>query len=59
MLATVRPGGGVEAGDIDRWFDASEIVEGHGLVLIEWFVFGADGVASPRDLLGEAQRWPS
>jgi hypothetical protein len=58
VLATVRPAGGVEPGDIDRWFDASAIVEDNGLLLIEWFVFGDHGVASPRDLLGEAQRWP-
>lgn len=58
VIASVRPGGGIEPGDIDRWFDASEIAETHGVQLLEWFVYGADGFSCPRDLLGEAQRWP-
>ncbi|MCU1503549.1 MAG: hypothetical protein JWM12_2903 [Ilumatobacteraceae bacterium] len=57
VLATVRPHGGVEPGDVDRWLDASEITEQHGVQLIEWFVFGAHGFTCPRDLLGEPERW--
>lgn len=58
ILASVRPHSGLAAGDIDRWLDASDIMERHGLELIEWFIVGSSGVECPRDLLGEPTRWP-
>jgi hypothetical protein len=62
VLATVRPNGAPNhpatlPGDIDRWIEACEIAESHGIELIEWFVVGPAGVDCPRDLLGEPQRW--
>ena len=62
VVGTVRPGAGAEADDhvpdpdIDRWLELSDIAEGHGVELLEWFVIGAD-VRCPRDDLGEAPRW--
>jgi hypothetical protein len=58
VVASVRPGGGLEPGDVDHWFDASEIAEEHGVELLEWFVYGTEGFVCPRDLLGEPGRWP-
>ena len=58
VLATVRPGiTGLLPGDVDRWLDASSITDAHGIELIEWFVIGPAGVSTPRELLGEAERW--
>ncbi len=62
VLATVRPNAAPNLpatlpGDIDRWVEANEITESHGIELIEWFVVGPSGVDCPRDLLGEPQRW--
>jgi hypothetical protein len=57
FVATVRPDGGLLASDIDRWLEASALVEAHGLTLLEWFVITADGVWLPRELLGESPRW--
>ncbi len=57
VLATVRPTGTVLPGDIDRWMEASDIAVAHGVALIDWYVIGASGAQSPRDLLGEPERW--
>ena len=58
VLATVRPTGCVLPGDIDRWLEASDLAESHGVALIEWYIRGASGAQSPRELLGEPERWP-
>ncbi len=57
VVATVRPDGSVLPGDADRWSAASEICSAHGITLVEWFVISPHGVASPRTLLGEPERW--
>jgi len=57
VLATVRPTGCLLPGDIDRWLEASELAESHGVALIEWYIIGTSGAQSPRDLLGEPERW--
>jgi hypothetical protein len=57
VLATVRPHGGIMATDIDRWFEASALVEARGLTLLEWFVITDEGVWLPRELVGESARW--
>ncbi|MDO8390825.1 MAG: hypothetical protein Q7V57_10075 [Actinomycetota bacterium] len=59
VLATVRPGGGVLPGDVDRWLEASELVQARGLRLLEWFVIADGYVCCPRDLFGEPERWGS
>jgi hypothetical protein len=56
VLASVRPGGAVEAADIDRWLGASDALDQRGVELVEWFVIG-ESVECPRDLLGAAPRW--
>lgn len=57
VLTSVRPGGGLLPGDVDRWCEASDLVAAHGVRLLEWFVLGSGGVYCPRDLLGEPERW--
>jgi hypothetical protein len=60
VVGSVRPGAppdGADADrDVDRWLELSEIAEGHGIELLEWFVIGTE-VRCPRDHLGEAPRW--
>lgn len=56
VLATVRPGGGVEPADVDRWLGASAALDRRGVELVEWFVVG-DVIECPRDLLGAPPRW--
>ena len=58
VLASVRPGGGIEPDDLDRWLDASDRLDRRGVELVEWFVIGGDRITCPRDLLGERPRWP-
>jgi hypothetical protein len=57
VVATVRPCGATQQGDVDRWLEASAIADAHGVELIEWFVIGPAGPECPRDLLGEPERW--
>ena len=59
VLATVRPSGQVQPGDVDRWLEASELTAAYGIRLLEWFVIGPRRVICPRDLLGEPERWGS
>lgn len=56
VLASIRPGRGVDPYDGDRWLEMSELCELTGVELVEWFVVGV-AVTCPRDLLGEAPRW--
>ena len=58
VIASVRPTGEVEPDDAHRWCRASDVVESHGMTLVEWFVLGRSGVDCPRDLTGEPERWP-
>jgi hypothetical protein len=58
VVASVRPGGGLEPGDVDRWFDASDLAEEHGVELLEWFVYDGYRFERPRELIGERERWP-
>jgi hypothetical protein len=62
VLATVRPRGGpnqsaIVPGDVDRWVEADEIAESHGIELIEWFVLSPTSVECPREMLGLPERW--
>lgn len=56
VLASVRPGGAIADGDVDRWLEASDVLADRGIELVEWFVIGVD-VVCPRDRLGEQPRW--
>jgi hypothetical protein len=57
VVASVRPGSGLVPGDIDRWLEASEIAEAHGIALLEWYVVDRLGFHCPRELIGEPPRW--
>ena len=57
VVASVRPDGAMVAADADRWLAASEMLEGRGRELVEWFVVGHSGAACPRALVGGAERW--
>lgn len=57
VLASVRPGGCLLPGDLDRWMEASSLVEEYGITLIDWFIITETGAECPRDLLGEPHRW--
>jgi hypothetical protein len=62
VLASVRPHGAPNLpatlpGDVDRWVEANEITESHGIELIEWFLVGPTGVECPREMLGQPERW--
>jgi hypothetical protein len=60
VVFTVRPpAAGVpdlDELDVDRWLEASSMLDDAGIELLEWFVVGAL-VTSPRDVLGEPPRW--
>ncbi len=56
VVASIRPGGGIDPGDGDRWLEMSDLTAAAGLELVEWFVLG-DDIDCPRDLLGEPPRW--
>jgi hypothetical protein len=57
VIATVRPGVGLLPGDIDRWLEASDIAEAHGITLLEWYLVDRHGFHCPRELIGEPPRW--
>lgn len=56
VVASVRPVGGDDPGDVDRWLEMSDIAESAGVELLEWFVIGRT-ISCPRDRLGAAPRW--
>lgn len=57
VLASVRPGGGILPGDDELWFEAADVVEESGLVLIDWLIIGRGCTQSPRAQLGIPSRW--
>lgn len=57
VLVSSRPSYPVEAGDVDRWIEASDILDDAGIELVEWYVVSEHGVECPRDLFGEPPRW--
>ncbi len=65
VIASVRPGRGLNAEDGDRWLEAADLADSAGVDLIEWFVLevrpgrqGEDVIAwCPRDLLADPPRW--
>lgn len=60
VVASVRPpaaqGGDLDEHDVDRWLEATAMLDERGLELLEWFVIGRD-VSCPRDVFGEPPRW--
>ena len=60
VVASVRPRMPVEPGDVDRWFEASDLCAAAGIELVEWFVISgrrSADVSCPRDRVGEPPRW--
>ena len=57
LVVSVRPHHGLLVGDVDRWLDASNIAAEYGATVVEWFVVSPAGITTPRDLLGEPERW--
>ncbi len=56
IVASVRPHGGDDLDDVERWLDLDERFAQAGIELIEWYVFGRS-VSRPRTLIGEPDRW--
>ena len=56
ILASVRPGGGDELDDVERWLDLDHDLSAAGIELLEWYVIGTS-ISRPRALLGEPARW--
>ncbi|HEY3484252.1 MAG TPA: hypothetical protein VGK49_02655 [Ilumatobacteraceae bacterium] len=56
IIASRRPGGGLEPADLDRWMEMNELAAAAGVELVEWFVVGV-WPALPRELLGDPPRW--
>ncbi|HSL73842.1 MAG TPA: hypothetical protein VK853_05225 [Ilumatobacteraceae bacterium] len=58
VLASSRPGGGIDWSDAVRWADATLQCDDAGVELIEWFVIGRQ-IERPRELAGDPPRWAS
>lgn len=58
VLASVRPDGGVEPDDIERWAVLDGVAAQHGCELIEWLVLDGRRGYMPRALTGAPERWP-
>jgi DNA repair protein RadC len=56
IVASIRPRGGIDPADGDRWFEMCDLAEQAGLELVEWFVIGQTE-RCPRDLTGAPPRW--
>lgn len=56
VVASVRPGGGLEPGDFERWQEVDEICSDAGMDLVEWFVLGSS-IHCPREIGGVVPRW--
>lgn len=56
VLASSRPGGGLEAADRHRWIEAAAQCDDAGVELVEWFVLGR-AITRPRELAGAPPRW--
>lgn len=56
IIASVRPGGGGDLDDVERWLDLDERFALAGVELVEWYVYGRS-VSRPRALIGEPDRW--
>lgn len=59
VIASIRPGLGPLPGDVDRWFELSDVAGSHGCELIEWFVISGNVAWCPRDFAVEPPRWPA
>ena len=56
VIASVRPAGGDDLDDVERWLELDERFAMAGIELVEWYVYGRS-VSRPRVLFGEPERW--
>ncbi len=56
-LASVRPGGGAELADIDRFQALSARLAGGGVTLLDWFVLGEHSAIGLGELVGAPWHW--
>lgn len=56
IIASVRPGTGVELADADRWLELVDVAAQATVELVEWYVIGA-GVDRPRRLVDAPVGW--
>ncbi|HWC67686.1 MAG TPA: hypothetical protein VG478_06440 [Acidimicrobiales bacterium] len=56
-LASIRPGGGAELADIDRWHSLTTQLGTAGVTLLEWFVFGEHSAVGIGELVDAPWRW--
>lgn len=56
IIASVRPVGGDDLDDVERWLELDAQFALAGIELVEWYVYGRS-VSRPRVLVGEPERW--
>lgn len=56
VLASIRPGRGIELADADRWIELADVADQAAVELVEWYVIG-DGIGRPRQLVDPRARW--
>ena len=56
IVASVRPNGEFEIGDLARWYEADQSCSESEIELVEWFVIGKS-ISCPREFCGVPQRW--
>lgn len=56
LIASVRPAGGDDLDDVERWLELDNCFAMAGIELVEWYVYGRS-VSRPRVLFGEPERW--
>jgi hypothetical protein len=56
LIASVRPAGGDDLDDVERWLELDERFAMVGIELVEWYIYGRS-VSRPRVLFGEPERW--
>jgi hypothetical protein len=56
-LASVRPGGGAEMADIDRFDALAARLGGSGVLLLDWFVLGEHTAIGLGELVGAPWHW--
>jgi hypothetical protein len=57
VLASVRPRGGVELADVDRWEALSARLAGAQVQLLEWFILGDAAPVGVAEITGAPWRW--
>jgi hypothetical protein len=57
VLTSIRPGGSLMPGDVERWSELRLLVADHGIDLLDWIVVGRQGPELPRALAGGVDPW--